>query len=562
MDVLFEEEDEPAGEPARRLDGRPLEDERPLEFESAGLSVYEPSFPARVAAFLRFAPIIETVRAARHKEWPPDTYDVVTLALAVIDMVVARQGLDLEATRGDVHAAVRELACRAAPDRPAEEHSEVGAFVLDALLNRAGREGPFRYVTSDYAAREGGHLRRQVPFSLLVEHDDASRDENVLRATPDAINALIGGLDFDVEDEQVATELILERQLTRGAFDSARKSAERARLLSVRLADDLDRVLKQTRRDLRTVESEWTSTVPERLDSARAHIRERLRAERRLLDSVESALASQDPKVLTAALRIDRLLRECQRRHEDLHKRVIGARGVFLDEQERQSFRAPAPVDRPDPHRQVLQPTLELGCDDASALTRRFVTDMCGPHVRRLPRLYRLINDLWTRPAGREEADEAIEEIELAEAAAPLVGPAVTGVAARAVTSAGLPARLSTLIHACHHDTEEESAEVRRQGSELLCLAVLWAYSPEDAGDDTALADDLMRSVLGPRVAVDTDGTRLPPPAWAGDDLIVAPDPDTLADTPPAPTLLTASSAPPAFPARVTVGRLIEEEPR
>lgn len=556
MDALFTEEDEAADDPGQRRQ------ERARESESSGLSVYEPSFPARVAAFLRFAPIIETVRAAKHKDWPADTYDMVTLALAVIDMVVARQGLDLEATRGDVLTAVRELACRAAPERPGDEHLEVGAFVLDALLNRAGREGPFRYVTSDYAAREGGHLRRRVPFSLLVEHDDASRDENVLRATPDAINALIGGLDFDVEDEQVATELILERQLTRGAFDSARKSAERARLLSVRLADDLDRVLKQTRRDLRTVENEWSTAVPERLESARAHIRERLRAERRLLDSVESALASRDPRILAAASRIGRLLRECQRRHEDLHKRVIGARGVFLDEQERQSFRAPAPIDRPDPHRQVLLPALELGCDDASALTRRLVTDMFGPHVRRLPRLYRLINDLWTRPAGSERPDEAFEEADLAEAPAPLVGPPVIGVAARAVTSAGLPARLSTLILACHHDTEEESADVRRQGAELLCLAVLWAYSPEDAGDDTSVADDLIDRVLGPRVAIDTDGTRLPPPAWAGDDVIVAPDADSLADADPVPTPLPASSVPISPLTGMTAGPPPEERPR
>ncbi|MFE9101961.1 hypothetical protein [Actinomadura geliboluensis] len=546
MDSLFEEEEEPASLP----DAMPRD--LPPESESTELSVYEPSFPARVAAFLRFAPIIETVRAARHKEWPPDTYDIVTLALAVIDMVVARQGLDLEATRDDVLAAVRELAHRAAPDRPDEEHREVGVFVLDAMLNRAGREGPFQYVTSDYATREGGHLQRRVPFSLLVEHDDATRDENVLRATPDAINALIGGLDFDVEDEQVATELILERQLIRGSFDAARRSAERARLLSVRLADDLDRLLKQTRRDLRTVESEWNTAVPERLKSARDHIRERLQTERRLLDSAQSALVSQDAKILTAAVRVDRLLRECHHRHEELHKRVIGARGVFLDEQERQSFRAPAPIEHPDPQRQVLLPLLELGSSDAIALTGRFVTDMCGPHAHRLPRLYRLINDLWARPAGGPDPGQAAEETELAEPPAPLIRPLVIDVAARAVASTGLPARLSTLIHACHQDSEEESAEVRRQGAELLCLAVLWAYSPEDAGDEASQADDLINRILGPRAAVDSDGTRLPSPGWAGDDVIVAPDSDALADAEPAPTRLSTSPVPPAWPAAFT----------
>src|SRR5690606_98940 len=51
MDFLPGEEDELPGEPPRSLD------ERPPEFEPTDLSVYEPSFPARVAAFLRFAPI-------------------------------------------------------------------------------------------------------------------------------------------------------------------------------------------------------------------------------------------------------------------------------------------------------------------------------------------------------------------------------------------------------------------------------------------------------------------------------------------------------------------------
>src|SRR5690606_41669990 len=174
-----------------------------------------------------------------------------------------------------------------------------------------------------------------------------------------------GSLVFAREAAQVATVWILARPLSPGASAPARESADCARLLSARLADDLGRVLMQARRDLRTVEGEWADTVPERLESARVHIRERLRAERRLLESVEAALESRDPKVLTAALRIDRLLRECQRRHEELHKRVIGARGVFLEEQERQSFRAPAPIDRPDPYRQVLLPALELGGADA-----------------------------------------------------------------------------------------------------------------------------------------------------------------------------------------------------
>src|SRR5260221_8121827 len=100
----------------------------------------------------------------------------------------------MEATRADVVAALSELTFLATPDRPADEHRDVAAFVVDALLNRAGHQAPFRYVTSDYSSHGDGHRQRDVPFSLLVEHDHAVRDENVLRATKDAINALIGGL--------------------------------------------------------------------------------------------------------------------------------------------------------------------------------------------------------------------------------------------------------------------------------------------------------------------------------------------------------------------------------
>jgi len=502
---------------------------------AGGLSVYESSFPARVAAFLRFSPVIEAAQAAHRRGWPDGCYDIVTLALTAIDLVVSRQGFETEATRADVVAALAELAYVASPDSPGEEHLEVAGFVVDALLNRQGHQAPFRYITSDYSSPQDGYRQRNVPFSLLVERDHATRDENVLQATKDAINALIGGLDFDVEDEQVATELVLGRQLARNAFDSALKSAERARLLSVGLSEELDRLVKQTRRDLRVVEEDWASSVPDRLEAARDHIRDRLKTERYLLGKVREALASGDEKILAAARRIAQLLEECQHRHESLHHRVISARGVFLEEQERQAFRPPALITVPDPHQQVLLPALELDQACAEALAGRFLIDMWGPQVPRLPRLYRLVNDLWSRHSGAVPDSRGDDDPELADPMPPLLRPEVIGVAVRAVQAVGLPARLSTLVAACYRDAAASCHEVRQQGAEVLNLAVLWAYSPEDADDDGGImADDLMVRVLGRRTDVDSDGTPLLLPGWDGDDLIVAPDSDALAAASPA----------------------------
>jgi len=158
---------------------------------------------------------------------------------------------------------------------------------------------------------------------------------------------------------------------------------------------------------------------------------------------------------------------------------------------------------------------------------------MWGPVAPRLPRLYRLVNDLWqqrdkTVPEGRDE-----EEPELSDSPLPLIREEFIAVAIRAVRAVGLPARLSQLLASCETDAQiAESA--RRSGAEVLNLAVLWAFSPEEADDEGGLiAGDLVGRILGPRAAVDSDGTPLVLAGWEGDDVIVAPDSDSLASVLP-----------------------------
>jgi len=115
-------------------------------------------------------------------------------------------------------------------------------------------------------------------------------------------------------------------------------------------------------------------------------------------------------------------------------------------------------------------------------------------------------------------------------------------VAIRAVHAVGLPARLSQLLAACEADAQVGES-VRRSGGEVLNLAVLWAFFPEDADDEGGLiAGDLMGRILGPRAAVDSDGTPLTLPGWDGDDVIVAPDSDSLASALPAPVAMPRPS--------------------
>jgi hypothetical protein len=503
----------------------------PVDRRAADLPPADPTFPARVAALLRSRPIIEAVVAAGRQDWPGDTYDVATLALATIDLVIARQGFEEEATYGDLVGGLTTLAARAAPGRPGEEHVHVAEFTVNALLNRSARDAPFTYRISDHTG-EGAHRQRQVQFRLLVEREEPVRGDVVINASRDAINALVGGLEFDVEDEQVANEIMLERQLAKGAFDAAEKAAVRARLLSVSLAEDLARLLKDTRRDLRAVLDEWAEHVPERLDLARQHIAGRLESEHRLLAKVRESLEAEDQQVTAAAARIAGLLTECARRHESLHAQVITARSVFLDEQDRQAFRPPALGYLPDLNGEVLGPLLRLSATTALEVTDRWLSDVTGPRPPKLPRLYRLIDDLWS---VREQAtpDPGTDLDELGDADPPTIAPEVVAAATDVVERTGLPARLSALL--AEALTSPDGTADQQATAEILALAALWCFAPEQSDSGEPATADLATRIFGSRAVADTDGALLDLPGWDGDDLIVVGHPDALQTADPVP---------------------------
>lgn len=489
-----------------------------------GLSVFEPTFPARVAVLMRSRPITEAIVAANRQDWPTASYDIATFALAAIDLVVAQQGFAEEATYDGVVAGLTALARRAAPDRPGSEHRRVAEYTVDALLHRGEREAPFTYRISDFTGEAGGHQQRQVQFRLLVEREDAGGGEVVINATRDAINALVGGLEFDVEDEQVANEVLLERQLAKGAFDAAERAAVRARLLSVSLAEDLQELIKNTRRDLRTVLQRWTTDVPERLATAREHIAGRMEAEHRLLAKVRESLESEDRRVTAAAARIADLLVECSRRHDALHRQVITARSVFLEEQDRQSFRPPVLGHLPDVGREILDPLLGLNHETALTVTDRWLSDVTGPRPPKLPRLYRLVYDLWAVRDSTDSDRFSDDDDEAGEPDPPTIRTDIVDAARRSVARVGLPARLSALLAGALTDPDLESGADRRRAAEVLALAALWCFAPEEADAGQPTSVDLTARVLGPRAVADADELRLGLPGWDGDDLIIAPD--------------------------------------
>lgn len=498
---------------------------------SVGRAVFEESFGDRVRALLRARPVADAADNATRQSWGANDYDVVTLALAAIDTVIARQGFDDEVTYDEAVAGLASLVASAQPGHPADEHEAVAQYVVDALLNRKEREAPHTYQISIFGRNADGTVRHKLipaEFRLITEHEDHVRGVNVLRASTDAINALVGGLEFDVEDEQAAIELMLARQLERGAFGQAEKAAERSRLLSVRYADELRTLMADTIRDIRTVLTQWGEHVPVQLERNRAHLEERLAAETRLLDHVRGALDATDtePAITSAAARIAGLLEECRQQHTELHGRLVSARTVFLDEQTRQSFRPVGGLRNPDITDGVFLPVLVMPADEALAPAETFAVLVAGTHVPRVVRFADLVDDLLAPRRDVTPEEELVPEEELGDPDPPAVPPEVLAAAVTVVDSVGLPARLSELLLAVR--AADLPDEIDRTAVErLIVLAVLWNYAPETA-QDVSTAVDTSARVLGPTAVVDADGSRITVSGWSGDDLIVAEDEETL----------------------------------
>jgi hypothetical protein len=94
----------------------------------AELPVFARTFPAWVAVLMRSRPITEAIVAVDRQNWPAATYNIGTFTLAAIDLAIAQQGFEEEATYDEGANGLAAPARRTAPDRPASEPRHVGEY--------------------------------------------------------------------------------------------------------------------------------------------------------------------------------------------------------------------------------------------------------------------------------------------------------------------------------------------------------------------------------------------------------------------------------------------------
>ncbi|WP_329025725.1 hypothetical protein [Streptomyces sp. NBC_00690] len=443
----------------------------------------------------------------------------MSLALAALDAVVSRQGLEDEATTEEVVRFLTGLAEKSAPDRPHDEHVAVARFVWRGLLNDDAGGADFTVDCSDF---RDGHQMQPVRFFLVREEPHRS-GHPVVRASSEAINVLLSGLDLAVEDAQAAMDTVLRRQIEHGQWSRAEQSAAQSLRLSVAYAERVRTVLVATERDVESVD--WNHRAPELLRDAREHLTERLAAEGDLIDRLREAHSGfGDDQVRQACGRVMDLLQRAYTRHVELHGQVMRAEPTFLDAQAAQRFRPPAQLHTVAMKDDVFTPLLNLDWAEALDVAEAFAEAVCGPVVGALPVLAELYPMLLTPPRENLAAfpDDDVVIIDDGLDTAPAYDSTAWEQALAVLTRAlAGPVRLSHVLA----DAAEDGPVV----SDLVALSVLRAFAPtpEDTEIDVGDPDPAvrLRQMLSCQLTVLDDGTTFTADTCHGSDLLVIPSP-------------------------------------
>lgn len=300
-----------------------------------------------------------TVRGAARADLDHARYDVKALALDAIDFVVAKQASFDEgaATLNRLEDHLRDRARLMYPDDPDRGWVTITRLVLDMLLNDGQA---YRY---EWRPPDGSD---PVPWRFRLLRMIDTGEGTSIAATDESIVLYLQALDVDLADREMATKLMLSRQMEAGEFNRARASAVEARRYAEGVATQLRERLDDTRRDLRTVD--WESDMPRRLSDALGTVVEQIDLDRHIIALAESGVDSDD---LSSALACRSVLAEV-RRSQDVHVRleqeIIRAVPVYLEAQERQRLRPRGIASLVDLTADLLDPLIAAPADRVTAV--------------------------------------------------------------------------------------------------------------------------------------------------------------------------------------------------
>jgi hypothetical protein len=313
---------------------------------------WEKALPSRIRTLLLTAPLHRMESTKVHRMAELQKQDLRMLALRIMDATIERMGLGYGAARETIISELTPLVQKADESLKREDAKAVVEIVIEGLLNEGERRQAFR---EPYASVEsGGVTWRQYSFNLLEEF---SPDDNVyLRVTVEGIHLYTGMLGFNIEDAQVANEIVLQYQISRGRLSDAVQTAREAEFRSIQYDAQIQGLLNAAKRDIHQVN--WVRDALSAIGAARAHILQRLKIEKQILDAIEEKYESAEVEEIQQLTTLKQQVNRCMVRHMQLHKLLISVNPDYLDEQLQQGFTVSGFNPLPNIDKEIFQPAL------------------------------------------------------------------------------------------------------------------------------------------------------------------------------------------------------------
>lgn len=329
-------------------------------------------------------------------------YDLFSICLSVIDQVALAMGISAGRTWDEIMEYAMSQARRQSPTGGEQQWRDVAERVVVSLVTTDAES--VNYIAYQDSSPEW--LSQKV--RILYVNASGEEGTEYLRASEQAINIFLDALDLDIEEAQIANEAQLRVLIERGSVASAVKLARMARYHSIQYQERIQRIVKDTLIDPEA--HDWIGDVPKLLDSALDHVRDRLAAEAAIRESVaESRSNMGDTRSLMHANQLIEILRDCRRRHDELHNHLIGARGRWREALDDRLSRPPSAAHRVRVYTDLLVPLLERTARNAGAATDRLLGRFGGIQTRWWPSLTTMTDELFTPPRPPEAGEEFSE---------------------------------------------------------------------------------------------------------------------------------------------------------
>ena len=480
-----------------------------------------------------------TIRGAPKAGVDQERFDLIQLALNGIDFVVSQQAsIEGSVSPGRVIDHLTQIAVRMSPGDPRQDARKAAQMVFEALLN----DGHRHVVRWRKLAGHDGDWVDSLEWSFRLLRLADGEEGTVVTATDEAIVLYLDVLDTDLADREMAQKLITKKQMERGEFEKALRSAVDARRSAEGYATQLRERLDDTRRDLRSVD--WSVDMPARLRAALEHVTEQISQDRLLLGLAEQGVMSDDPTASESCRRIIDEVQRGQDVHTRLERRIQTAIPVFLEAQVSQRFAANAMAIAINLVNDVLRPYLASPAATATEVADLWVAPVAGPVVPAMWTVDSVVSVLWAPiriwERGESIADDPGELVDRNDDSVPADVIAAAVDVLTAATVAALP--MSDLIARAR--TVAATTSQPGQLVDVVWAACLCAYVADNEFSASRLlqeelpADPTFADLLTRLSATDA-GAVLDDPDFHGADLMIGPA-DTSSAQPDAVSLQNA----------------------